>query len=923
MDFQHAYDSLVRGIQSINITGDFNPCQLLLAGDRAFPVLVGSNGQVLIAATQYGKGRMVVAAHEAMLQYPQFLPFIKNALVWLKPSPTALIGVHRSLDALSKLLLEGGVKVYPDATLGDSPGVFCRDAYDDVQADDLVQFVKRGGSLLIGGQAWHWSYQHGKEAVLIRFPGNKVTSVAGVYFTANVGENGVFSVPEKIPRIPLITEHGLDIQNDLKTFLNGVIKFHIKGDDPQKPMLPSPLLIHGTLAFPVGISDTYHSFLAAAYYGRGRIVVASHEGFFDLPSMKGFLLNAISWLSAGKERKVGIGDNLQGLYSMLNQAMIRCELTNFKEGLGIYCCTAYNAKEMESIHEFVSEGGGLLIGGQAWYWTYENPNSSAIAEYPGNKILNKFGIGIAGKTIEIPDNSCPVGEASKVASTYHFRKALLQFKEYIQNKHPLQPPYSLWLQKLTQDTAIFLEIPAVNSRPFSSVHDDVVELIQVKGIPEVTAYNPIQANSDQAILLQIASVLYNVLPEFQDLVPRLNPYFLKPYPTAPPQTIQVNGNNAGNKAWRSIGMYAAPAKTVTLIFPSSAIGAKLQVQIGCHTDNLTEHNEWKRPPVMTRRFEVQSKKMEVSNLWGGLLYVIVPEKSSLGYIAVTIEGATKAPYFKHGETSIQDWHENICHYPAPWAELETENIILTLPSDAVRSHDKIEFLLKTWDQMMRAIAKLASIPSPFPRPERIVTDVQISAGWMHSGYPIMSNVGALPDIIDVQAFYAKGTWGPIHELGHNQQKSGWNFPPHTTEATCNLWSVYVNETVLSISREIAHPELLPKARKERIENYIKNGANLKNFKVFTALEPYLQLQEAFGWEPYIRILAKYQTMSNISDNNKSKMNLWAETFSQEVNRNLGPFFKTWGWPIEDKISEKLARSFPAWAEDPMVKYQSS
>ncbi|XP_063164165.1 TRPM8 channel-associated factor homolog [Candoia aspera] len=922
MDSQDSYDSLVRGIQSINVTGSFNPCELLLTGDQAFPVLVSSNGQVLIASAQYGKGRMVVAAHEAMLQLPQFLPFIKNALEWLKPSPTAPIGVHRSLGALSKLLLDGGVKVSPDATVGDSPGVFCRDAYDDVQADELVQFVKRGGGLLIGGQAWYWSSQHKKEVVLVQFPGNLVTSVAGVYFTASVGENGVFSVHEKVPRIPLITQHGLDIERDILTLLKGVEKFNIKGDHPQETMVPSPLLIHGTLAFPVGISGTYDSFLAAAYYGRGRIMVASHEGFFNVPSMKSFLLNAISWLSAGKERKVGIGDNLQELYSTLNQAMIPCELTDLKEDLGVYCCTAYNAKEMASIHEFVSEGGGLLIGGQAWYWSYENPNSSAIAEYPGNKILKKFGIGIAGKSIEIPENSCPVGEASEVASTYHFRKALFQFMEHVRNKQILQPPYSLWLRKLLQDATIFLEIPAMNSRPFSSVRDDILELIQIKGIPEVSAHNPIQANSDQAILLQIASVLYNVLPEFQAVVPSLSPHNSNPYPTAPPQTIQVNGSNPGDEAWRSTGMYAPPAKTVTLLFPPSTLSAKLQVQMGCHTDNLMALGKWERPPVATRRFQVQSEKMEISSLWGGLLYVIVPKKSSLGYISVTIEGATRAPYFKHGETSKQDWRETVSLYPAPWAELETENIILTLPSDAVRKNDKIEFLLKTWDQMMRAIAKLASIPFPFPRPERIVTDVQISAGWMHSGYPVMSNVGALPEIIDVQAFYAKGTWGPIHELGHNQQKSGWNFPPHTTDATCNLWSVYVNETVLSISREIAHPELLPNARKGKIEKYIKNGAKLKDFEMFTALEPYLQLQEAFGWEPYIRILAKYQTMSNIPSVNKSKMNLWAETFSQEVKRNLGPFFKTWGWPIEDKVSEKLARSFPAWAEDPMVQHRS-
>lgn len=43
-------------------------------------------------------------------------------------------------------------------------------------------------------------------------------------------------------------------------------------------------------------------------------------------------------------------------------------------------------------------------------------------------------------------------------------------------------------------------------------------------------------------------------------------------------------------------------------------------------------------------------------------------------------------------------------------------------------------------------------------------------------------------------------WGPIHELGHNQQRSCWEFPSHTTECTCNLWSVYVHEEVLGINR---------------------------------------------------------------------------------------------------------------------------
>uniref|UniRef100_A0A670JAR1 Peptidase M60 domain-containing protein n=1 Tax=Podarcis muralis TaxID=64176 RepID=A0A670JAR1_PODMU len=128
----------------------------------------------------------------------------------------------------------------------------------------------------------------------------------------------------------------------------------------------------------------------------------------------------------------------------------------------------------------------------------------------------------------------------------------------------------------------------------------------------------------------------------------------------------------------------------------------------------------------------------------------------------------------------------------------------------------------------------------------------------------------------------------------------WSFLPHTDKATCNLWPVYVNEMVLNIPRERSHPELNP------------SGAQLKDFTRWTALEPYLQLQEAFGWDPYIRIFAEYQKITSISNDNTFKMNQWAIRFSAEVKKDLGPFFKAWGWPITDELIQELARSFGPW-----------
>ncbi|XP_014834461.1 PREDICTED: TRPM8 channel-associated factor homolog [Poecilia mexicana] len=173
--------------------------------------------------------------------------------------------------------------------------------------------------------------------------------------------------------------------------------------------------------------------------------------------------------------------------------------------------------------------------------------------------------------------------------------------------------------------------------------------------------------------------------------------------------------------------------------------------------------------------------------------------------------------------------------------MEFENIILTVPSHLIRDLENVLEVEKLWNGIMKGVADLAVIPQKFIRKERFVADVQISLGWMHSGYPIMmhSSIGA--ELFNPQDARTKGLWGEIHELGHNQQRSPWEFPPHTTEATCNLWSVYVHEEVLGVNREKASRNITSAKRKHYIEKYVKGGKNLSDWNVWTALETYLQM----------------------------------------------------------------------------------
>ncbi|KAM4688020.1 TRPM8 channel-associated factor homolog isoform 1-T2 [Discoglossus pictus] len=898
------YRSLVRGLDSMDFTGGCVPCNLFLIGDSTFPVVVTPSRHVLVAASRYGKGRVVITSHEGYLNLPQFSGFLQNAVSWLKPCPGSVVGVHNKLNVLSKSLSGAGCSVDVTCGLKPSLGVFCTIGYDDHQAQDIITFVREGGGLLIGAQAWYWASTHKQENTMYNFPGNKITSVFGVYFTAQYGEKGKFSLSTDIPRGPIYTPY--NFSSDLTQLLKDVSHLDISGAS-----VASELLLHGSLSFPIGLTDTDQCFLGAALYGKGRVVVTTHEGYISSPKLKTVFLNAISWLGKGGNGQIGVNKALGSFCKILQQEKLPCKVTNLVAGISVYCCNLYNDQEAAAIHQFVAEGGGLLIGGHAWYWASQHPGLNVLSHNPGNKILNKFGISVLSSSVA--SKNYEALDPKALEKRYNFRRALSQFLGDMKNGAELKPPLNNWIPRFKQDVSTFMKLQ--DCPLITSLQNEVTEMVQRFEIPNVSKKCPVQSCSKEALMLCLAqdvSCLSLACGHGMDNHQQQ---------CKPPVTVQIDATNPGADAWRSTGLYLPPKRSAILVFPASVVGKGLQVQVGCHSDNLSKADKLCRAPVVIHRTCVAEEKTPVSCIWGGLLYVIVKPKSQLGVVPVTVYGAELAPTYIKGETSHCSWMDLIRNSPSPWAELITENIILTVPTDAIRSLEDPNALLCQWDKNMAAISDLAAVPKKFPRPERFVTDVQISAGWMHAGYPIMCHLESARDLTDAPKMLTAGLWGPIHELGHNQQRWQWELPPHTTEATCNLWSVYVHETVFGIPRDRAHCALAPKNRELRIKSYLENGGNLKEWSVWMALETYLQLQEGFGWDPFKKIFADYQTMSGIKNERNYKMNLWAEKFSQIVQRNLAPFFKTWGWTIDDQTCSKLS-SLPEWENNPMKKYLS-
>nr|XP_014268336.2 TRPM8 channel-associated factor homolog [Maylandia zebra]XP_014268337.2 TRPM8 channel-associated factor homolog [Maylandia zebra] len=907
---EQAYMSLMRGMKELDLQGPCVPSDLLLIGDHAFPLAMNSRGQVLMAASLYSSGRIVVLGHEGYLT--AFPALVENALTWLRGdgSDNLSVGVHRSVCAVANNLQKSSFQVEVVGAFSDKQGVgvYVTDAYS-VGSDpvELVAFLKAGGGVLIAGQAWSWAADHPKENALHQFDGNKVSGVAGIYFTERCGEVENLPVYPQIPSSWMSVVLGKDFEDDLQFLLQGVSEFQLPSN-----LTASEVLVHGPLAFPIATTDDGRAFLAGGYYGQGRVIVATHEGFLGLESMAPFWQNAIHWLDEGRRGVVGVM-NIDAAINILSKSGLKCEKTKFRKDLSVFVCKAYITEHLEEIKNFVAEGGGLLIGGHAWYWAQTHSGQNPLTEFSGNKILNQMGLSLLGATIGGGTYKALV-PTQAIKDSYHFRHLLYRFAAHVTAGENLSQHEERYLKRLGNDCNAYLQMKAHDSSHYRQVLATLTDLLKRSGLPQVSDSCPVKSPKDH-LLLAVGTQVYKVCPDPDALLP----YLIKDNPMMPVvynHRIKVDVDTADREEWISTGLYLSPGMKTYIAIPPQIVNKDWKIQIGCQTDSLHHHEELKRPPSVHERFPVTSEMIQVWNLWGGLIFLVAPPKTQVKVLEVIVQMAVPAPYYKSDVTTAAQW-SLLRTAPSPWAELEFENIILTVPSDAVRGLERPDELAALWDEIMRAIADLAAKPHKFPRKERFVTDVQISAGWMHAGYPIMAHKVSAAELVGVKK--GKEMWGPIHELGHNQQRGCWEFPPNTTECTCNLWSVYVHEEVLGLHRGQAHGAMTAENRQSRAKDYVAGGRKPESWSMWVALETYMQLQERFGWDAFKKVFTAYHHMKDIPKDNKGKMNLYAETFSQTVGMDLTGFFKAWGWPIETATEGKLSQ-LPSWNDHPMTQY---
>jgi len=692
----------------------------------------------------------------------------------------------------------------------------------------------------------------------------------------------------------------------------------------QQMGVPGPLCSFGEKTFPVILGKSgslQHPLVVAGKYGRGRVVAFGHGGYLTSAkkNIRHLVSNCVRWTK--KDRKkltIGVLKN-SDLATFLHQkgfTVMENPLSNLPSLHVLIADCHYIKKNADygSISRFIQKGGGFITAGLGWGWSQLNPGKDLVTEHPGNKLLSKAGIVWASGYLDKTD---PKGfKTGKIPSAFtQANKALSHFvsgtKLEKQDRAQALGTLSLALRSIPSEDKLLLAMlgKILKSKTRS-------RLIPTKE-SGLGLDNPLER-----LLLTWELITAKKLPPEKRKAHPASTTFPGKVPSKAKRVRKNLSINTSVPGWHSTGLYAIPGKVISISLPPGGPDLGLHIRIGSHKDELWKKDSWWRAPQITNEAPLNTIDTQWSNPFGGLIYLVVPRNGTEGVITISIKGAVQAPLYLHGQTDLKAWKKTIRHYPGPWAEIGSQKMIVTVPSHVIRSLDAPDKVAEAWDRIMDLEKELAGKSCAKDRPARIVPDVQISAGYMHSGYPIMTHLDQITNLVDV-AHLRKGNWGFFHELGHNHQNGDWTFGG-TGEVTVNLFSLYVFEYFCDIPT--GTQDRSTKTFRQKLMK--KMDFDNPDFAVwksdpFLALVMYIQIQQEFGWDPFRKVFRDYLSLpkNKRPKTDGEKRDQWMIRMSRQVGKNLAPFFQLWGVPLSEEAISKT-QNLPVWiSKDFPEKYQ--
>ena len=683
---------------------------------------------------------------------------------------------------------------------------------------------------------------------------------------------------------------------------------------------PGPVAIWGPYAFPViaaGDSGKPETALAAAAgFGKGRILIFGHNSYLDPgngneASVGALLVNSVKWMSTKQKPRVGVhGANAatflesKGFVAKkIAGALDKKSLHDFDVLLANVQSTTSDA-EGEAVMEFVKDGGGLIAGMTGWAFEQTGGGKRLNSGHGLNKALMMAGVaftdasGFGGKEKEFsPRNDLPPmmnAQAALDAMRAQQKGGVaLSVQDFEQGGSAIQ--LALSAQAPGRSAFQVAALGALGSD--SAVPTAKKPLTQEK---DAAARNKLGIETRVLKLAVAADIkLHAAAKIFPGVAPADAPRVTR--------EVAIHPNIPG---WTSTGLWVNGGDPITVKVPPAMIGKGFAVRIGCHSDSLYHLDKWERAPEITRSVPIEAEVTVAANAFGGLVFIEVPDRAKDGQdFNVSIAGAIEAPQFVLGRDDDAKWNSTIKIRKGPWTEFACDKVILCCPTENARHVTNPAELMAFWKKVVEAQDEISNQTDGRKRPERIVCDVQISAGYMHSGYPIMVPVSAADEMITFHGTKAPG-WGFYHELGHNHQRGDFTFDG-TGEVTNNVIGMYTIFTVLGKDPLGAHPAIAPAKLAEHIRDIQKADDKFALWKKepFLALTTYIQLVEGFGWDAWRNYLYSFADPSfgPAPKTDEEKRNQFLVRYSKITGKNLGDFFDFWGIPVSSSAKAEVMK----------------
>jgi len=407
----------------------------------------------------------------------------------------------------------------------------------------------------------------------------------------------------------------------------------------------------------------------------------------------------------------------------------------------------------------------------------------------------------------------------------------------------------------------------------------------------------------------------------------------------------------------STGFYAAPGELVELTVPDGVYD--LSLQIGAWTDYVGHIENAQRDPIIFSRTKLVPGKNYMRNLYGGHIYILPSSPRNIP-VQLTFKNVVESPDFVLGVTDPEEWKQKLAKSCVPYFELRSKYMIFTIRRDYAIKYpvnDPVT-LMTEWDEGIKedfyGWTGLEENPSdPVDRspqlPYRVVLDVNISAGYGHSGFPIMAinDIYWQTTVTNVEALRNSAVWGLYHEIGHNfQQGKYWSWST-LGETSNNLFSFKLSKRMSDQGKgtwpakhpamaETVNAALQFAASSDGSKNFDNSNDPLLGNNPFARLYPFLQMFDKIpanwgypgqgdGWGIMTALYKNSRRALRESSTTLAKHDFLYETVSDYTQKDWQLFFRQWGISISSTSLAKIAaKGYPVmlqeiWKYNPLTR----